>query len=92
MPYIEKTTVTKRYFTITEVSAILDVSCSKLRFYEEERIIKGDYPANHRSSKPRKYSTANIDKIRRMLTFRQTGHYTLQGLAHIYTHGKPLIP
>ncbi|GEM_PF-5855018 len=86
MPYKEKTSVTKRYFTITEVSAMLDVPCSKLRFYEEEKVIKGDYP----HSKPKKYSLANIDKIRHMLTFRQTGHYTLQGLAHIYTHGKPL--
>lgn len=75
MPYKEKE-ITKRYFTIGEVAAQLNVTASLIRFWESEfEIIK---PKKNRKGN-RMFTPEDIASIRLIYHLVKERGYTLQG-------------
>jgi len=82
MPYKEKE-ITKRYYTIGEVAAQLNVTPSLIRFWESEfDIIK---PKKNRKGN-RIFTPADIDNIRLIYHLVKERGYTLQGAKDLIRH------
>ncbi len=80
MPYKEHT-IEKKYFTITDVAADLEITTSKLRYYEDIGII---YPDKKKGV--RLYKAENVEKIRMVMQCAKTKQFTCKGLKFIYHH------
>lgn len=85
MPYKEKT-ISKLYFTISELAADLKIATSQLRFYEQKGIIRSDKRLTSQRNE-RMYTAHNADCIRKVVTAAKSGYFTTKALKRIYDTG-----
>lgn len=75
--------IKKHYWDITEVAKMLEVSTSRLRFYESEGIGK---PDRRGANGLRKYTEDTVGRLRTVIRCAQSGYFTINGLRYIYHH------
>jgi len=85
---INTKTLTKRYYTISEVSDMFDVAKSLLRYWESE--FKEIQPRKDRGG-TRRYTAKDIQKIDRIYDLLKVRGFTIEGARKELTHSTKRI-